>query len=41
MQIVGELRDKRMADEIIAGLSGLGIPSEVRFVPEADMYVIV
>lgn len=41
MQIVGELRDKRMVDEIIAGLSAQGIPSEAQYVPDADMFVIV
>jgi GlpG protein len=41
MQIVGELRDKRMVDEIVAGIIKLGIPSESQYIPESDMYVII
>lgn len=41
MQVVGELRDKRMAEEIIAGLSDLGIPAEAQLIPETEMIVIL
>lgn len=41
MQIVGELRDRRMVDEIVAGLMAMGIPAESQYVPDTDMFVIL
>ncbi len=40
MQIVGELRDKRMVVEIIAGLSQIGITANSHYVSEGDIYII-
>lgn len=40
MQIVGELRDKRMVEEIVQGLRERGTPAEFQYQSEQDLYVI-
>ena len=40
MHIVGELKDKRMVEEILQGLNKMGIPAASHFVPEFEHFVI-
>ena len=38
---IGELRDKKMVEEIILGLKARGIPAEYEYLSEQDQYVIL
>lgn len=40
MHIVGELRDKKMAEEITRGLKDRGIEADVSYISQQDIYVI-
>lgn len=40
MHIVGELKDKRMLDEIIQGLNNSGIPATGHFDQDSELYII-
>lgn len=40
MHLVGELKDKKMVDEIIRGLSKMGITAESHFDSQNDLYLI-
>ena len=40
MHIVGELKDRRMVEEIISGLKNIGITADSHFNSEFDIYVI-
>lgn len=41
MHIIGELKDRRMVEEIIAGLREMDIDVSAKFIPETEMYALI